>query len=237
MPSNHLSRRDLIAAAGIVAAGLAASSCKGPDAPELPPEPRPLDGAEARLRLEAGNRRFMEGTTRHAHESANWRKMLTADQHPFATLLCCSDSRVPPELVFDQGFGELFVIRVAGNVIDTDILGSIQYAVRHLHTHLVVVMGHEGCGAVGAAMAALGGKNDEPAFITALVERIEPGIADLPTDLDADARYHAAVEANVRWGLRQITEIAAEYPAEEQESVTMLGAVYELATGKVRFLE
>jgi carbonic anhydrase len=224
-----------LASAGIVAAGFAASSCKQQE--ELAPEPRPSNGEEARLRLVAGNRRFMEGKTHHAHESANWRKMLTADQHPFATLLCCSDSRVPPELVFDQGFGELFVIRVAGNVIDTDVIGSVQYAVHHLQTPLVVVMGHEGCGAVGAAIAALGGKADEPRFIKALVERIEPGIASVPADLDTAAHYHAAVEANVRWSMTQILELPESRAAVERKSVSLAGAVYELATGKVRFLE
>ncbi len=110
------------------------------------------------------------------HEAASWRKHLTASQQPFATILACSDSRVPPELVFDQGFGDLFVIRVAGNIIATDVLGSLQYATLHLHTPLVVVMGHESCGAVTAAVDALEGRGTEPRFIAALVAAIEPGL-------------------------------------------------------------
>ena len=94
-------------------------------------------------RLKEGNIRFVSGRLRHAHQAAAWRKHLKSSQQPFATILACSDSRVPPELVFDQGFGDLFVIRVAGNIIATDVLGSLQYATRHLHTPLVVVMGHE----------------------------------------------------------------------------------------------
>ena len=96
-----------------------------------------------------------------------------------------SDSRVPPELVFDQGFGDLFVIRVAGNVVASDVVGSIQYAIAHLHTPLMVVMGHEGCGAVTAAVESLAGRGTEPKYIGALIARIEPGLANLPSTLRA----------------------------------------------------
>jgi carbonic anhydrase len=188
------------------------------------------------LRLEAGNRRFMLGKTRHAHESANWRRMLVAGQHPFVTLLCCSDSRVPPELVFDQGFGDLFVIRVAGNVIAADVLGSIQYAVRHLATPLLVVMGHEECGAVTAAVESIDGKAREPKYIDALVKLIEPGLTKLPRNLDQEARVSAAVEANVRWSIKQLAELPEGRRALEKKVLTLVGAVYELGTGSVRFL-
>ena len=128
-------------------------------------------------------------------------------QHPFATILACSDSRVPPELVFDQGFGDLFVIRVAGNIIATDVVGSLAYAIRHLQTSLVVVMGHESCGAVTAAVDALDGRGHEPRLIAALVAAIEPGLKDLPAELTGADRVHAAVEANVRWSMRQLAAI------------------------------
>ena len=151
--------------------------------------------------------RFVSGRLRHAHQAASWRKHLKAVQQPFATILACSDSRVPPELVFDQGFGDLFVIRVAGNIVATDVLGSLQYAIRHLHTPLVVVMGHESCGAVTAAVDALAGRGNEPRFIAALVAAIEPGLKDLPADLEGADRVHAAVEANVRWSMRQLAAL------------------------------
>jgi carbonic anhydrase len=213
--------------------GLAASrSGLAAETPETPPR----TGEEALLRLEAGNRRFMLGKTRHAHESANWRRMLVAGQHPFVTLLCCSDSRVPPELVFDQGFGDLFVIRVAGNVIAADVLGSIQYAVRHLATPLLVVMGHEECGAVTAAVESIDGKAREPKYIDALVKLIEPGLTKLPRNLDQEARVSAAVEANVRWSIKQLAELPEGRRALEKKVIALVGAVYELGTGSVRFL-
>jgi carbonic anhydrase len=233
MARHELSRRELLTGAGILGAGLAASRLGlAAETPEQPP--RTAEDALARLR--AGNRRFVEGKTRHAHESADWRKMLTVGQHPFVTLLCCSDSRVPPELVFDQGFGELFVIRVAGNVIAADVLGSIQYAVRHLATPLLVVMGHEECGAVTAAVESLDGKGREPKYIEALVKLIEPGLAQLPRNLNKKARINAAVEANVRWSMKQLAELPEGSWALEKKVITLAGAVYELGTGSVRFL-
>ena len=143
---------------------------------------RPKEADEASPGSRKATSALPRASLRHAHEAASWRKHLTAVQQPFATILACSDSRVPPELVFDQGFGDLFVIRVAGNIVATDVLGSIQYATRHLHTPLVVVMGHESCGAVTAAVDALEGRGKEPRFIAALVAAIEPGLKGLPAD-------------------------------------------------------
>jgi carbonic anhydrase len=196
----------------------------------------PADAAEALSRLKEGNRRFARGKMRHAHEAAKWREHLEGSQQPFATILACSDSRVPPELVFDQGFGDLFVIRVAGNVVASDVVGSMQYAIAHLHTPLVLVMGHESCGAVTAAVESLAGRGTEPKYISALIERIKPGLAKLPASLEGADLIHAAVEANVRWTLRQLASISGGERALKSKSVTLAGAVYELHTGKVRFL-
>ena len=143
---------------------------------DAPIDAHPKNATQALALLKEGNLRFVSSHVRHAHEAGNWRKHLKASQHPFATILACSDSRVPPELVFDQGFGDLFVIRVAGNIVDTAVLGSLQYAIRHLQTPLVVVMGHESCGAVTAAVDALEGRGQEPRFIAALIAAIEPGL-------------------------------------------------------------
>jgi carbonic anhydrase len=196
----------------------------------------PKSAAQALKWLKEGNLRFASSRPRHAHEAASWRKHLKAGQQPFATILACSDSRVPPELVFDQGFGELFVIRVAGNIVSTDVLGSLQYAVRHLHTPLVVVMGHESCGAVTAAVDALDGRSDEPRFIAALLAAIEPGLKGLPAGLDGADRVHAAVEANVRWSMRQLAAVAEGKLALKTKKTVVVGAVYDIATGKARFL-
>ena len=198
---------------------------------------RPKEAAGALTRLKEGNARFVSGRLSHAHQAANWRKHLTASQQPFATILACSDSRVPPELVFDQGFGDLFVIRVAGNIIATDVLGSLQYATRHLHTPLVVVMGHESCGAVTAAVEALEGRAKEPRFIAALVAAIEPGLKDLPADLEGADRVHAAVEANVRWSMRQLAALPESQLALKRKKSALVGAVYDIAGGTVRFLD
>ena len=197
----------------------------------------PKDAALALARLKTGNRRFVSGKLRTRHEAASWRAHLKKGQHPFATILACSDSRVPPELVFDQGFGDLFVIRVAGNIIAADVVGSLAYAIRHLETSLVVVMGHESCGAVTAAVDALAGRGREPRLIAALVAAIEPGLKDLPAELTGADRIHAAVEANVRWSIRQLKAIPEGQLALKQKKCTLIGAVYDIATGKVHFLE
>ena len=115
-------------------------------------EGSPKTAAEALEQLKAGNRRFTDGELRRDHTGADRREQLVAGQQPFATILGCSDSRVPVEIVFDQDFGNLFVVRVAGNVVADVVLGSIDYAVRHLKTPLLVVLGHEHCGAVAAAL-------------------------------------------------------------------------------------
>jgi carbonic anhydrase len=196
----------------------------------------PRNAMQALNWLKQGNLRFASSRPRHAHEAASWRKHLKVGQQPFATILACSDSRVPPELVFDQGFGELFVIRVAGNIVSTDVLGSLQYAIRHLPTPLVVVMGHESCGAVTAVVEALEGLGHEPEFIAALLAAIEPGLKGLPADLKGAERVHAAVEANVRFSMRQLAGIAQRKLAPNAKKTVLVGAVYDIATGVVRFL-
>jgi carbonic anhydrase len=196
-------------------------------------EAAPPDAAQARQRLLEGNKRFIAGESIHAHASKDWRKRLTAGQKPFATILGCSDSRVPIELVFDQGFGDLFVIRIAGNVISTDVLGSLQYAEYHLHVPLLVVLGHEGCGAVTAALDAKLKRAREPERIEALVRMIEPGLKDIDPKLSPDKQLHAAVEANVRWSMKQLAELPEIKKSLKDRRLEMMGAVYDLETGKV----
>jgi carbonic anhydrase len=231
MTSKRLSRRHLLSCSGLAVALPALAQ-----EPPAQPLAFPKTAAEALGRLKDGNERFAIGKTRHAHQGADWRKHLVNTQKPFATILGCSDSRVPIELVFDQGFGDLFVVRVAGNVIAPDVVGSLAYAVEHLATSLIVVMGHEGCGAVTAAVQALIGPTKEPPGIKALLNLIEPG---LPTKLPgktADQKISAAVEANVRWSIKQLAALPEAKKRLADKRVTLRGAVYELTTGRVRFL-
>ena len=143
----------------------------------------------------------------------------------------------PPELVFDAGFGELFTIRLAGNIIAEDVIGSLQYAVAHLHTPLVVVLGHEGCGAVGATVEAMLHGSKELEHIEALIQLIKPGLRKLDLNLDRPALLKAAVEANVRWSMRQLSTSPEGARALREKRVSLVGGVYELATGRVRFLD
>ncbi len=141
-----------------------------------------------------------------------------------------------PELVFDVGLGELFIIRLAGNIIAEDVIGTMQYAVAHLHTPLVVVMGHEGCGAVTAAVDDMLNKTRELAHIEALLQLIRPGLTHLDLEQERQPLLHAAVEANVRWSMQQLLALPESQRAIQKGNVTLVGAVYELATGNVRFL-
>ena len=162
---------------------------------------------------------------------------LAKGQQPYATVLGCSDSRVPPELVFDAGFGELFVIRVAGNVLGPSIAGTLQYAGTHLHTPLFVVMGHEGCGAVAAAIAEKFHGARHRSLIAALLRNIDPALDALDRTITPAALLSVAVEANVRRTVRKVLESPEGKARARRGDVKLVGAVYELATGRVRFLE
>src|SRR6185295_16134245 len=186
---------------------------------------------EALARLVAGNERFVRGEARFPTVQKELLAALAKGQHPYATVLGCSDSRVPPELIFDAGFGELFIIRVAGNVISPEVMGTLQFAAVHLRTPLFVVLGHEGCGAVGAALATMLHGARERKRIEMLLRSIIPGLKNVRAGGTAAARLEAAVEANVRWSMHQLLE-TPEVRARRAEGVMRLvGAVYELTTG------
>jgi len=190
---------------------------------------------EALARLKAGNARFIQGEARFPTIQKEVLAELAKGQSPYATIVGCSDSRVPPELIFDAGFGELFMVRVAGNVISPEVMGTLQYAAVHLHTPLFVVLGHEGCGAVAAALAAKRGAV-ERSRITLLLDNIAPGLRELPLDLGPHEEMHAAVEANVRWSMQQVLETPEAKARQLEGTMKLVGAVYELETGQVRFL-
>jgi carbonic anhydrase len=191
---------------------------------------------EALARLVAGNERFLRGEARFQTMQKEVLAKLAGGQQPFATILGCSDSRVPPELVFDAGFGELFVIRIAGNVICAEVLGSLHYAAFHLHTPLFIVLGHANCGAVKAALARKWHGSHEPPRITELVEHIMPALEDIDPESAPRVQLQAAVEANVRWSIRQLAETPEAQARVAEGVIKIVGAIYELDSGSVRFL-
>jgi carbonic anhydrase len=189
-------------------------------------------------RLIEGNARFVHDIDDHTKRDLKRRSELAAGQAPFAVVLSCADSRVPPELVFDQELGDLFVLRVAGNTADDAILGSIEYAVDHLGTRLVLVMGHTACGAVKAAVeTAASGKSAEslPGHLPAVVAPIMPAVAE--TSGEPGDRMRLAVMRNVQI---TVANLRASGPAIsdriDRGGLRVVGAIYDLATGEVDFL-
>jgi len=197
---------------------------------------RPATADEALARLMEGNARFVRGERLLTENPVDTLSQLVEGQHPFATILGCSDSRVPPELIFDAQFGDLFMIRVAGNVISPEVSGSLQYAGMHLQTQLFMVLGHEGCGAVQAALAAKFHGAREHSHIQLLLEDIMPGLDDVDPRLPPEQMLHRAVESNVRWSMRQILETPEGRARLAEGQMKVVGAVYEIASGRVRLL-
>jgi carbonic anhydrase len=195
-----------------------------------------ISAVEALERLREGNRRFASGTTSDSESGFLANRAEFADgQNPFAIILACSDSRVPVELVFDQGLGDLFVIRVAGNVVAPSQVGSVEFAAAQLGAKLVVVLGHSNCGAVDATLKELAQKQElRSPNLRAIVDRIRPAIDSL-TDQDIDLQE--AVIANVHHsvGRLQHGSLLLEKLVESGELV-IVGAEYSIESGKVNFL-
>jgi carbonic anhydrase len=196
----------------------------------------PVGADEALARLLDGNARFLRGESRLTRVSAQLLAELVDGQRPFATILGCSDSRVPPELIFDANFGDLFIIRVAGNVVSPEVWGSLQYAATHLRTQLLMVLGHEGCGAVQAALAAKFQGAHERSRIQLLLDNVLPGLDQIDPQLPPPRQLECAVEANVRWSMRQLLESPEGRARLAEGRMKLVGAVYEIATGRVRLL-
>ncbi len=203
-----------------------------------------IPSKDALDRLREGNRRFVADI--RGHESLTnqtRRRQLAAGQEPFAIILGCSDSRVPAEIVFDQGLGDLFVIRVAGNIVAPSQVGSVEFAAERFGTRLVVVLGHSNCGAVLATLEELGRPSqDQSRNLRAIVDRIRPAVETLlasdhghhhPDDL-----LHQAVRANVRVSanhLRHGSEVLEQLI--QKEGLLVVGAEYSLETGEVEFFD
>jgi carbonic anhydrase len=197
-----------------------------------------IDASEALQRLQEGNERYLAGEGGGA--SMQDFAPLAADQSPAVILLGCSDSRVVPEVLFDQGLGELFVVRVAGNMASPEVMASIEFAVLRFGSPLLVVLGHTDCGAVSAAMAELSEPTaDIPRNIKSLVDRMTPAIKSVRPSQDDDGGWmEKAVRANVSASLRHLLQTSG--PIKEAvgaQTLTVVGAEYNLSTGAVEFLD
>jgi carbonic anhydrase len=195
-----------------------------------------LSSDEALERLIEGNQRFLRGEARRFAFRRETLTELAKAQRPYATVLGCSDSRVPPEWIFDAGLGELFVIRVAGNILSPEISGTLQYAASHLETPLFLILGHEGCGAITAALATKHGGAQYRSRIQALLANILPGLPELDPTLSPEEQASRAVESNVRWTVRQILDTPEGKARVAEGRTKIVGAVYEIETGRVRLL-
>ncbi|MFC5288067.1 carbonic anhydrase [Actinokineospora guangxiensis] len=232
---NDLNRRTLFGVTAGVAATAAIAPAIAPAATAAPSAPPSGDRAEESWRkLAKGNRRFAEGRQQHPHESLRWRESLVNGQAPFAAVLGCGDSRVPPELVFDEGLGDLFTVRSAGEVLDTAIIGSIEYAVEHLNVPLVVILGHESCGAVKATIDTVNGNAHLTGDISVLVRSIEPAVRATPVDPDPARHLAACVAEQTRRSAAYLVERSSIIrEAVAHHGVKVVPATYELRTGKV----
>ncbi len=190
---------------------------------------------EARKLLIDGNKRFTAGTPAVKDMGRGRRRDLKdKGQKPFAVILTCSDSRVPPELLFDQGLGDLFVIRVAGNIVDPVAVGSVEYAVEHLNTPLVVVMGHEKCGAVQAAVAG----GEAPGSIGVLIDKIKPSVQKaLAAGAAGDELYEKAADENIKSTIAELEKSSVIKHFLESGKLMITGAKYYIGSGEVVFYD
>lgn len=232
VPQAGLSRRSFLAAG----AGLAlATGATGFASPGLAQTAGAVTGDEALRRLIAGNARYAANKPRQRDFSAG-RAARLRSQHPFASIVSCADSRVAPELAFDQGAGDLFVVRVAGNFVNEDGLASLEFGVAVLQSPLIMVLGHTRCGAISSTIDVVKNGTQLPGHLPALVNAIRPAVAEAQKAVPADL-LAAATEANVRLNVERLKTagpILAQRAAEKK--LTIVGGVYELATGKVRLV-
>ena len=190
-----------------------------------------LSAEEALEKLVQGNKRFVELEQKHPDEDKKRRKEMLKGQHPFVVILSCSDSRVPPELIFDQGLGDIFEIRNAGNVLDDHVIGSIEYAVMHCGVKLIVIMGHQDCGAIAATLSGV----SETKYIKSLEDSIQPAVEDCKKkglEVNSDNVVKAHVQQDINELLSQDTELVKYM---KEHNVKIVPAYYHLDTGVVDF--
>jgi carbonic anhydrase len=228
--------RMLFNRAAFLAGGAATISAALPERSRAAP-PVPAGVTPERLlgRLMAGNKRFIDDDFPNVNRLAEKRELLQASQAPFAAILGCSDSRVIPNLVFVQGIGDLFVARVAGNVPDDLVIASLEYSVEHLGTRLIMVLGHEGCGAVKAVYSAIETNTSLPTHLAEIQRLMAPGIAAV---VQARGTQDAAVEANVRAAVARLrTSPPVMSSGAASGHLLIVGGIYRLGTGEVRLVE
>ncbi|HEX7088016.1 MAG TPA: carbonic anhydrase [Vicinamibacterales bacterium] len=200
-----------------------------------------LTASDALARLREGNRRFVAGVrSLEALLTQTRRADLATSQRPFAIVLGCSDSRVPAELVFDQGLGDLFVIRVAGNIVAPSQIGSVEFAAERFGIRLVVVLGHTCCSAVTTTLEQLRGGDHPSPNLRAIVDRIQPTVETLLAaglDLDDEGIVRQAVRANVRQAADQLRHGSVLLESLRREGLRVVGAEYSLSTGEVDFFD
>lgn len=197
---------------------------------------------EALVRLLDGNARYTSEHPTSAHcQTAAQRHEAEEGQTPFAVVLACADSRVPPELVFDQGFGDLFVIRTVGHAVTPVVTGSVEYAVTELGVSLVMILGHSGCGAVQATLNEMARPSESlSAGLAAVVDCVRPGLEALMArgDVTGDDLVAAAVRANVAGALERLREASPTVTGPEREGrLRLVGAEYDIGSGRVTLLE
>lgn len=201
-----------------------------------------LIAQEALTRLQEGNKRFVEGKSTYNTNDTRRRNELVDGQTPFAIILGCSDSRVPAEIVFDQGLGDLFVIRIAGNIVAPSQIGSIEFAVETFQTPLVVVLGHTRCGAVAATLNQIRQPQaSRSQHLRSIVERIRPAVeplSEIRTDLTPEQLLERAIRSNIRMSVNQLRH-GSSFLEEihDSGSLWIVGAEYSLESGEVDFFE
>lgn len=234
-PTLDPSRRKLVTGAGL----LLAASVLRPAFAEAEPGKEPASNAiapsEALERLKEGNARYVSGSVEQRDSYA--RRTAQVEAHnPIAAVLSCADSRVPPEIIFDQGAGDLFVSRDAGNVVSDYGLASFEFAVTNLGVPLILVLGHSGCGAVATALAASTGRRELPGHLPELVKAIEPAIITAHGKHPGDF-LAASIEENVRLGMKNLkTKSQIIGQAVEAGKVVVAGGVFDLKTGAVTLI-
>ena len=201
-----------------------------------------LKAQEALIQLQEGNQRFVEGKSTRNTNYTQRRNELVDGQTPFAIILGCSDSRVPTEIVFDQGLGDLFVIRIAGNIVAPSQIGSIEFAVETFQTPLVVVLGHTGCGAVAATLNQIRQPQaSRSQHLRSIVERIRPAVeslSEIRTDLAHEHLLERAIRSNVRMSVNQLRHGSSFLEKMyDSGSLWIVGAEYSLESGEVDFFE
>lgn len=217
-------------ATGLLAAALVLSSLLTCDAQSLTPE-------QVWSRLKEGNNRYLSGKSIHPRfDAAQREKTAREGQKPIATILGCSDARVPPEMVFDQGFGDLFVVRVAGNVCAVAELASIEYGVKYLHTPLIAVMGHSQCGAVDGGLSGAALRGSLPKLMNMITPVTDKTKKNHP-DLKGDALLDAAIEDNVRNSMAEILQTSPGLAQlVKEKKLLIVGGIRNIKTGQVRWL-